>query len=40
MRALTRVRRIALTLADLDAAPAVAAAHAAEAVQLRRGIDG
>jgi magnesium chelatase family protein len=39
MRALTRVRRIALTLADLDAAPAVAAAHAAEAVQLRRGID-
>jgi magnesium chelatase family protein len=37
MRSLTRVRRVARTLADLDGAASVSGAHAAEAIQLRRG---
>jgi magnesium chelatase family protein len=34
-RAIDRVRRVARTIADLDAAPSVRAGHIAEALQYR-----
>ena len=39
MRALSAVLRIALTLADLDATGLIEPQHAAEAIQLRRGLE-
>ncbi|MCE2948691.1 MAG: YifB family Mg chelatase-like AAA ATPase [Betaproteobacteria bacterium] len=35
-RAYQRIRKVARTIADLDQAPVIAAAHVAEAIQLRR----
>lgn len=35
-RAYQRIRKVARTIADLEQAPAIAAAHVAEAIQLRR----